>query len=101
MRTRSRAKSLRAAVGRHVGRILRDLRKGKGLSVKEVWARQTYYKDQRSIRRLEEGHRPPREWLIKILRSGFEIDDVAEINRVLTQAQYAELSTNEEFEHKL
>lgn len=84
-----------------LGSLLRNIRASKGLVQKEVSARLTCYTDPRSIRRIEQGRRPPRDRLLQLAITGLEITDVATINALLAEARYAPLTPKEESEYRL
>ena len=81
------------AFGNEIARI----RRSKGIRQKEVPGRiSTYYSDDRAYRRIESGDRlPDRDAAIAIVATALQVTDIPEINRLLSVAGYAPLTSTE------
>src|SRR5581483_6198084 len=80
-----------------LGPAISAARHARGWTQGEVVGRiPTYYRDERSYRRIESGERTPdRGTLVVVLARGLAIGDAVEINRILALAGYAPISADE------
>lgn len=86
----------------NLGKLLRDLRVERDIGQKEVVAALRFRYSARSLARAESGqHRPPRRVLIDILVNGLKVRDTQTINRVLSAAEFAQLTAEDCERHQL
>jgi hypothetical protein len=92
-----RASDIVPAAKRGLGQTIKDIRKSKGLTLKEVQANvSSYYADERALRRVEAGERlPARTSLIPLLTRGLDIRSIGAVNAVLFRAGFDMVSTAE------
>ena|SRR5947209_7574917 len=80
-----------------LGWELRRIREAEGLTQQQVVSASDFYKDERSLRRIEAGERrPTRTALIALVACGLGVSEVAVIDRLLAIAGYVGLSIGEQ-----
>jgi transcriptional regulator with XRE-family HTH domain len=81
---------------KELGHVLKGLRTARDLAQKEVIDRLGEEMGDRTLRGYESGtQRPSRDRLLRLLTRSFELRGIAEVNRHLQLASYAQLSSSE------